>query len=127
MKIESATRLINKMVIEKNYSRARALILQEWKRLIEVRNYHLLNDNAKQLVKIIKEEKESGAFDSLTTTELKILYIVNQNIRDLQLSVAKRIYSEHPSLFERAEAKKLLTADARFICESWNKSNMVSN
>ncbi|MFT4413017.1 hypothetical protein ACLM5H_04060 [Fredinandcohnia humi] len=122
MKIESVALLINTMVNEKNFSRARDLILIEWKRLTEAKNYHLLNDNAKQLVKIIKEEKELGTFDSLTPKEKTILNIVNQYIRELHLSLAKRIYTEHISLFEREDAQKLLSSDAKFMCKAWKES-----
>jgi hypothetical protein len=122
MKIESVVYLINRFSNENNYPRARLLINKEWNRISEYKNYELLNTNAKQLLKIIKDEKENGSQNELSQSEKNILNLVNQSIRDLRLPYAKRIFIEHNRLFDKPEAIQWLTSDAKFICNSWRQS-----
>ncbi|MEH7235775.1 hypothetical protein [Bacillus sp. JJ1562] len=122
MKIESVIRLVNIMVSEKNFPNARKMIINEWNRLTEAQNYVLLNSNAQQFIKIIKEELEQGTFVTLTDSDKKVLILVNRYIKDLQFRIAKRICEEHQALLDRPEAQKWLTSDARYMCEIWKKS-----
>lgn len=110
------------MVAEKNFPNARKMILKEWNRLTEAQNYVLLNSNAQQFVKIIKEELEQGTFGTLTDSDKEVLILVNRYIRDLQFRTARRICENHHSLLERPEAQKWLTSEARYMYEIWKKS-----
>lgn len=122
LKIESVIRLINITTSENNYTGARKLINSEWDRITETKNYLQLNSNAQQLVKIIKLEKEKGSFDVLSDSDKKILNLVNEYIKNLQFHFARRIYSEHQSLFDKPEAQSWLTSDAKSIYAAWKKS-----
>lgn len=121
MKIESVIRIVNIMVSDNNFSNARKMIINEWNRLTEAQNYVLLNSNAQQFIKIIKEEIEQGTFGTLTDSDKKVLLLVNKYINDLQFRNAKRICEEHQSLLEKPEAQIWLTSDARYMYRMWNK------
>ncbi|PLR95733.1 hypothetical protein [Bacillus sp. T33-2] len=121
MKIESVTTLINKVVLEEKYNIARELIERDWERLIEYKNYQVLNGEAKQFLKFIKEEKENAANFSLTHTEKKILNLLNQTIRDMNLRYAKRLFEQHQELIYKPTGQSWLTSEARYICDVWNK------
>lgn len=121
MKIESVIRIVNIMVSDKNFSNARTMIFNEWNRLTEAQHYVLLNSNAQQFIKIIKEEIEQGTFGTLTDSDKKVLLLVNRYINDLEFRTAKRICEEHRALLEKPEAQKWLTSDARYMYGIWNK------
>ncbi|WP_409290592.1 hypothetical protein [Peribacillus sp. SCS-37] len=121
MKIESVINIINRACDDERYTRARELMVQEWTRLIERKSYQSLNDNARQLMRIIREEKESGVFEELTYRDKKLLKLLNESIRDVNLSFARRVYFSHMELFEKQEAQGWLTADAKFMCMAWKK------
>lgn len=121
MKIESVIRIVNIMVSDKNFSNARKMIINEWNRLTEAQHYVLLNSNAQQFIKIIKEEIEQGTCGSLTDSDKKILLLVNRYINDLQFRTAKKICEEHQALLEKPDAQKWLTSDARYMYGIWKK------
>ncbi|SHS64395.1 Uncharacterised protein [Mycobacteroides abscessus subsp. abscessus] len=81
-----------------HFDKARKLIISEWDRLTESKNYLLLSNEAQEFIKIIKEEKENGSFELLTDSDKKILNLINKYIVDFQLHLAKRLYSEHQAL-----------------------------
>ena len=110
------------MIEGNNYDKARKLIISEWDRVTESKNYFLLNEDAQQFLKIIKEEKENGSFDLLTDSDKKILNILNRYIVDFQLHLAKRIYSEHQVLIEKPEARRWLSKDANYMLDVWKKN-----
>ncbi|WP_409295852.1 hypothetical protein V1498_20340 [Peribacillus sp. SCS-26] len=124
MKIESVISIINHACDDERYTRARELMVQEWTRLIEMKNYKSLNDNAKQLIKIIREEKEKGVFEELTYRDKKLLKLLNDSVRDVNLSFARRVYFSHMELFDKQEAQGWLTTDAQFMCMAWKKHNV---
>jgi hypothetical protein len=119
MKIEGVARIVNDLCSDRRYAQSRDLILSEWNRITENKAYHLLNDDAKQLVKIIKEEQEKGA---LSKAEKKILNLINESIKELKLPYAKRIFIENKEWMDKPEARGWLTSDARYICDAWTKS-----
>ncbi|MBM7690839.1 hypothetical protein JOC77_000242 [Peribacillus deserti] len=126
MKIESIISIVNKACNDERYTRARQIMSKEWNRLIETRSYQLLNDNAKQLIKIIVEEKEKGTFEALSHSDKKLLKLMNDSVREVNLPFAKRIYIEYIDLFERQEAQGWLSSDARFVCDAWKKAMEVN-
>lgn len=122
MKIESVIYRVNQLCYSNQYARARILILKEWTRMTDSKNFERLNSEAKQLLKIIKDEKENGTSEVLDQRAKKIIDLVNQCIRDLQLPYARKIYMEHQELFQLQESKQWLTSDARYICHAWDQS-----
>ncbi|NHM32618.1 hypothetical protein [Neobacillus terrae] len=121
MKIESMILLANRMSVQRKFPELRQLILREWERIIETKNYQMLNDNAKQFVKIIQQEKETGIGinNTLTNTEKKIIQLINESINEVKLPFAKRLFLQHRSLFEKQEAQYWLTANSKFVCNAW--------
>ncbi|MDP4164223.1 MAG: hypothetical protein Q8898_14070 [Bacillota bacterium] len=122
MKIESISLLINKMCTQQNYAKCRILIQKEWDRITEAKNYQMLNDEAKQFLKIIKQEREMGTFHSLTNTEKKILILFNQSITEMKLPFAKRLFIQHKELIDSPKAQDWLTSDTKFICHAWKQN-----
>ncbi|RFU61219.1 hypothetical protein [Peribacillus glennii] len=57
MRIESVIHNIKKACDKNEFSNARATIDKQWNRVTEPKNYLYLNENAKQFVKIMKDEK----------------------------------------------------------------------
>ncbi|MGV3464857.1 MAG: hypothetical protein ACO1OT_06130 [Heyndrickxia sp.] len=121
MRIASTIHLINHYANQNNYSKVRSLIQKEWNHLQEYKNYQLLTSNARQILKIMQEEKETKSEQELTQAEKNILNLVNQSIREMSLPYAKRLFLKYPVLFEKSSAIQWLTTEARFICESWKK------
>ncbi|WP_409303147.1 hypothetical protein [Peribacillus sp. SCS-155] len=119
MRIEGIAQIVNSLCDERKYAQARHMISSEWNRITENKAYQLLNDDAKQLVKIISDESMKG---TLSKTEKKILNLINESIRDLNLSYAKRIFIENQEWIKKPEAQGWLTADARYLCEVWTKA-----
>ncbi|WP_026692726.1 hypothetical protein [Peribacillus kribbensis] len=122
MRIEVVVGRVNKACSEQNFSKARELISEEWKRITERNNHLLLNDAARQFVKIIQEEKENGLEEALSNDDKRILLTINQSVKNLNLPYAKKIYLSQIELCEKKEAQNWLTADARFCCECWKKT-----
>jgi len=121
VRIASTINLINHYSNQNNYLKVRSLIQKEWNHLQEYKNYQLLNSNAKQIFKILQEEKDTKSEQGLSQTEKNILNLVNQSIREMSLPYAKRLFLKHPALFEKPSAIQWLTSEAKFICESWKK------
>jgi hypothetical protein len=121
LKIESVIILVNKMCNETRYTKAREIIYREWDRLTESRHYNLLNKNAKEFVKIIKEEKDNVSYEALLLSEKKTLNLFNQYVRDTNLNFAKRIYYNHIDLFEKPAAQSWLNSDARIFYDAWKR------
>lgn len=122
MKVESVIRLVNTMCKDHKYAKARPLIVSEWKRLTESKNYHLLNSSAQQFIKIIKEEQENGTIVHLSYTDKQVLNVINSYVKDSHFQYARKIFSEHLSLLEKQEAQGWLTSDARYIFNAWKNS-----
>jgi hypothetical protein len=110
------------MCSESNYTRAREIINREWDRLTDSANYNLLNKSAKEFIKIIKFERESGSYHTLSLSEKKALNLFNQYVRALNLDFAKRIYNDHNNLFEKKAAQDWLNAEARIFYDAWKKA-----
>ncbi|MBM6619300.1 hypothetical protein [Bacillus suaedaesalsae] len=128
MKIESVIILVNKMCGESNYTRAREIIFREWDRLTDSNNYNLLNKSAKEFIKIIKSERETGSFNSLSLSEKKILNLFNQYVRELNLDFAKRIYNDNSHLFEKKASQDWLNSEAKIFYDAWKRyKNTESN
>jgi len=121
LKIESVILLANRMSVQRKFPELRQIILREWERIIETKNYQMLNDNAKQFVKIIQQEKEAGIGinNTLTNTEKKIIQLINESVNEVKLPFAKRLFIQHRNLFEKQEAQYWLTANSRFVCNAW--------
>ncbi|KAA0550181.1 hypothetical protein FZW96_02230 [Bacillus sp. BGMRC 2118] len=121
MKIESVIILVNKMCAESNYTRAREIIFREWDRLAESNNYNLLNKSAQEFFKIIKAERETGSYNSLSLSEKKILNLFNQYVRELNLDFAKRIYNDNSHLFEKKASQDWLNGEAKIFYDAWKR------
>lgn len=122
MKIEGVIQIVNAYCNDHQYSRARQLILSEWKRLTESKNYHLLNNSAQEFIKIIKNEKEKGILDILSNTDKKTLNLINASVKNSQFSYVKKIFLENQELLEIDIAQRWLTSDSKIIYEAWKKS-----
>lgn len=121
MKIESIVFRIENLMSKQRYGAAREVILREWMRITEPKNFHMLGQQAKDLVKVISKEKETNEFALLTDKDKRILSLLNEAVRDVKLPYAKKIFFEHKELMDQAHAQKWLTADARFMCFAWQK------
>lgn len=122
MKIERAVIAINNMMEKQQYGSARNMIINEWARLTEARNYQRLNSEAKELFKVIETEKKKPDFNFLSDQDKRILNLLNEAIRDVKLPYAQKIYQQHRELISHSYAQKWLTSDARFLCNVWDKS-----
>lgn len=122
MKIESVIHMVNTLCRDHSYSRARSIILNEWKRLTESKNYHLLNFNAQQFIKILHDEKSFDSLETLTNSDKRTLNLINTAVRSTQFNHAKQIISQHETLLEKDIAQRWLTSDAKVIYEAWKKS-----
>ncbi|NHM33741.1 hypothetical protein [Neobacillus terrae] len=120
MKIESVVILINKFANDNQFARARKLMLKEWVRITEPRIVQTLNHEARQFLKVLKEERENTDLHALTNIDKKILNLLNQKIREANFSYAKRIFLQHKTLVSTPAAQNWLTSDARFMCNAWN-------
>lgn len=111
------------MCDDSRYSSARDMINNEWVRLTEAKNYVMLNGNAQEFIKIIKEEKENGSFDILTFPDKKKLNLFNQYVRETKLHHAKRIFIEQQVLLEKPAAQNWLTSEAKIYYDAWKRTN----
>lgn len=119
LRIETAIHYINEYCKTNNLPKARSLIEHNWTRITESRYYLHLNFNAQYLVKIIKEEIEKGMHQQLTLEEKRILNQMNQYVRDLRYSHAKKTYTKHKDLFNRSEVHNWLTSEAKMLCDAF--------
>lgn len=122
MKVERIIMSINYLMGKQQYGAARAIIVNEWARVTEKRHYQMLSGEAKELVKVILMEKERGIFNALSDNDKRILNLLNQAVRDVQLPYAKKIFFEHKELLINSHAQQWLTSDARFLCLAWERN-----
>ncbi|WP_442596446.1 hypothetical protein [Neobacillus sp. D3-1R] len=122
MKIEGIISIINTLCKSNSFSKARPIIINEWKRLTESRNYHLLNTSAQEFIKIINSEKEDGRFEVLSHADKRTLNVINESVKQAQFRYARQIMSEHHALLEKPLAQKWLTQDAKIIYDAWKTS-----
>ena len=122
MKIESVVITLNNFMEKQQYSSARHIIQKEWKRITEPLNYRMLGSEAKELVKVIAEEKQDASFNVLSENDKRILNLLNEAVRDVKLPYAKKIFFEHKELVNQSHSQKWLTSDARFMCYAWSKN-----
>ncbi|OMP68756.1 hypothetical protein [Domibacillus epiphyticus] len=121
MKIESTIYHINQACDRNDFAAARSTINKHWNRVTESRNYLDLNENAKQLVKIISSENQKAGVEVLSLDEKRIIQKMNQYVRDMRFANAKMTYNKHEELFHLPEAQRWLTKDAHIICEALMK------
>jgi hypothetical protein len=122
VKIERVVLIINNFMEKQQYGSARNLIINEWARLTEGRNYQKLSNEAKELFKFIEIEKQKPDFNLLSDNDKRILNLLNEAIRDVKLPYAQKIYQQHRDLISHSHAQKWLTSDARFLCNVWDKN-----
>jgi hypothetical protein len=122
MKVETVIYVINNFVGKGHYGNARDLIKKEFKRITEPSYFSLLNNEAKEFVKLIAKEQEDGAFSLLSEKDKKILTLLNEAVREVKLPYARKLYFEHKELFTKNYSQKWLTEDARFMCFAWEKN-----
>lgn len=123
MKIEAVIFRVNNLCNASDFANARTLITSEWNRITESKNYGLLNESAKQFVKILKEEKEITDFDKLSLDDKRVLNRLNEYVRDTKFSHAKMTYHKHKNLFETPEAKLWLTRETKIMIEAFKNAN----
>lgn len=122
LKIETTIHQINEYCNANNLPKARSLIERNWSLIIELDHYIYLNYDAQYLVTIIKDEIEKGGFHKLSLDEKRILNQMNQYVRDLRYSHAKRTYIQHKHLFDRTDAHNWLTAEAKMLCDAFTSN-----
>jgi hypothetical protein len=122
MKVESVIYMINNLINKRQYGNARALIKKEWTRIIEPLNFSMLNNEAKEFIKVIAREQESPDFNLLSEKDKKILNLLNEAVREVKLPYARKLFFEHKELFQMVHSQKWLTEDARFMCFAWGKN-----
>ncbi|WP_079506478.1 hypothetical protein [Mesobacillus jeotgali] len=123
MKIESVVFNLNNFMDKQQYSAARSMILKEWNRIAEPLNYKLLGAEAKELVKVIAQEKEDADFIHLSEKDKRLLKLLNDAVREVKLPYAKKLFYEHKQLYDLPYAQRWLTSDARFMCYAWSQTN----
>lgn len=121
MRTESIIYNINQACDRNEFATARARINKEWNRVTEPKNYSLLNENAKQLIQIIRDATQTVDVDIFSLEQKRTIQRMNQYVRDMNFAHAKLTYSEHKQLFDLAESQKWMTKDAQIICESLRK------
>jgi hypothetical protein len=124
VKIESVVFSLNNFMEKQQYSSARSMILKEWNRITEPLNYKLLGSEAKELVKVIAQEKKDADFIQLSEKEKRLLNLLNEAVRDVKLPYAKKLFYEHKELYDLSYAQKWLSSDARFMCYAWSKTEI---
>ncbi|RSD27001.1 hypothetical protein [Mesobacillus subterraneus] len=122
MKIESIIYVINNLMEKHQYGYARSMIINEWARLTEGRNYQKLSSEAKELFKVVESEKAKPDFNLLTEKDKRILLTLNEAVRDVKLPYAQKIFRQHRELIIKSYAQNWLTSDARFLCQVWSKN-----
>lgn len=118
MRIESVVYNINQACDKNDFATARSRINKEWMRVTEPQNYSLLNENAQQLIKIIRDTNQTSDVDILSLDQKRTIQRMNQYVRDMNFPNAKLTYSEHEQLFNLPETQRWLTKDAQIICEA---------
>lgn len=121
MRIESVIYNINQACDRNDFAAARSRINKEWNRVTEFKNYSLLNENAKQLIQIIRDGSQTADADVLSLDQKRTIQRMNQYVRDMNFAHANLMYSEHKELFNLPEAQKWMTRDAQIICEALGK------
>jgi hypothetical protein len=121
MKVESVVIVINNLMEKQQFGSARGIMLKEWNR-ITPSAYRRLSSEAKELMKVISKEKETGDFNKLSEKDKRILNLLNEAVRDVKLPYAKKIFNEHRDLITESYAQKWLTKDARFMCFAWERN-----
>lgn len=119
MKVESVVIVINNLMEKQQFGSARGIMLKEWNRITDPSAYRRLSSEAKELMKVISKEKETGEFNKLSEKDKRILNLLNEAVRDVKLPYAKKIFNEHRDLITESYAQKWLTKDARFMCFAW--------
>ena len=76
----------------------------------------LLKNNAREILKFLLEQKESGK-NQLSRKEMKIIYTVNHYANDLSVRGIRLIINENLELFKKKEAICLLNTNAKIILE----------
>jgi TRAP-type C4-dicarboxylate transport system substrate-binding protein len=122
MKVESVVIVINNLMEKQQFGSARGIMLKEWNRITDPSAYRRLSSEAKELMKVISKEKETGDFNKLSEKDKRILNLLNEAVRDVKLPYAKKIFNEHRDLITESYAQKWLTKDARFMCFAWERN-----
>lgn len=122
MKVESVIFIINNLISKRQYGNARDLIKKEWIRITEPLNFSMLNNEAKEFVKVIAKEQEIADFILLSEKDKRILNMLNEAVREVKLPYARKLFFEHKELFQMVHSQKWLTEDARFMCFAWEKN-----
>jgi hypothetical protein len=122
MKVESVIIVINNLMEKQQFGSARGTMLKEWNRINDPSAYRRLSSEAKELMKVISKEKETGDFNKLSEKDKRILNLLNEAVRDVKLPYAKKIFNEHRDLITESYAQKWLTKDARFMCFAWERN-----
>jgi hypothetical protein len=122
MKVESVVIVINNLMEKQQFGSARGIMLKEWNRITDPSAYRRLSSEAKELMKVISKEKETGDFNKLSEKDKRILNLLNEAVRDVKLPYAKKIFNEHRDLITESHAQKWLTKDARFMCFAWERN-----
>ena len=69
----------------------RDLIKKEFKRITEPSFFSMLNNEAKEFVKLIAKEQEDDAFSLLSEKDKKILTLLNEAVREVKLPYARKL------------------------------------
>ncbi|MBY0120606.1 hypothetical protein [Bacillus sp. S/N-304-OC-R1] len=119
MRAETVILHINESCNNNDLPKARSIIEHHWSMITESRHYLHLNINAQSLVKIIQAESEKNILNQLTFDEKRIIHQMNQYVRDLRYSHARKTYIKHKNLFDRPEIQNWLNIDAQILCDGF--------
>jgi len=120
MKIQELIQEINKYVEELDFVTARKLIEGN----IEVLNSHklTLNSNARELLKIITEQLESGK-DPISRKDMASLIAINSYAANFDMASIKLIVKNNAKLLLRHDVIDYLNKDAKAILEGMGVIN----
>lgn len=120
MKVEDLIKEINKYVEQLDFVSARKLIEGN----IEVLNSHKfsLNSNARELLKIITEQLESGK-DSISKKDMASLIAINTYAANFDMTSIKLFVKNNAKLLLRHDVIDYLNKDAKAILEGMGVIN----
>lgn len=111
---------INKYMDQVDLITVRTLIENNLKVISE--NRHLLSSNARSLLEIIKENRNSEN-NALNRKEMNVIYSINLYASNFDINGLKLSIKNNPTLIMRSDIKDYLNADARALLVSMKVIN----
>lgn len=122
MNTENIIQIINSLVNQDNYSRARMYIVKHLDKILEPKHYRNLNTEAKSFITIIQEKQSLEKDSNLTNSEKEIIEKINRYVHNAQFLWSNRMFVKHKKLLEKPESQQWLTQEARTLYDAWIKT-----